>query len=327
MRKLVTVLVIIAVVLIVFFVLGPLYIVEEGQIAVVTRFGAIVSVSNEAGLKLKAPLVDNVARYSKKLISWDGDAQRIPTQEQTFIWVDTTARWRINDARKFYESVNTMEGAFGRLDEVIDSAVRTVIADNLLQEAVRNSDVINTIDRSKAVQLEGGADQSENLARLTATEEVYPPIVKGRNQLSKKMFEIASAITPDYGIELEDIIIRQIRYSDDLTQSVYNRMIKQRNQIAEAYRSSGEGQKAEWLGKLDNEKRAVLSAAYETSEEIKGGADAEATSIYALAYEADPEFFAFWRSIESYRRILPKFRKTLTTDMEYFRDLYNAGGN
>ena len=123
-----------------------------------------------------------------------------------------------------------------------------------------------------------------------------------------------------------DILIRQIRYSDDLTESVYNRMIKERRQIAEFYRSYGEGKKAEWLGKLDNERRSVLSGAYETSETLKGTADATATRIYSDAYGNNAEFFEFWRSIESYKKILPNFRKTLTTDMEYFKYLYSADG-
>ena len=125
------------------------------------------------------------------------------------------------------------------------------------------------------------------------------PIEKGREDLSDEMYTSAARIVPQYGITLSDIIIRQIRYSDDLTQSVFNRMMKERNQVAEAYRSYGEGQKAEWLGKLENDKRSILSEAYEEAENIKGTADAKATEIYASAYEADPEFFEFWRFILS----------------------------
>ena len=264
MRKAVTVLVVIGIVLIIFFVLGPFYVLEEGQQAVVTRFGAVVNTTTEAGLKFKMPLVDNVVKYSKKLLAWDGDAQRIPTQETMFIWVDATARWLIEDPLKFYESVTIMENAYGRLDEVIDSAVRTVISANMLREAVRDSNIINTVDRTDQIdQVQTEEGDIEDIAAFTSTQEIYPDISKGREALSKEMFEIASVITPQYGIILEDIIIRQIRYSEDLTQSVFDRMIKQRNQIAEAYRSYGEGQMAEWVGKMSNEKRAVLSKAYE----------------------------------------------------------------
>jgi len=328
MRKAIVTTVVVIIVLILFFVLGPFYVLEEGQQAVVIRFGRIVSVATDAGLKFKTPMVDNVTRYSKRILAWDGDAQRVPTAENQFIWVDTTARWKINDPQKFYESTTTMEGAYSRLDDVIDSSVRTVISKNFLVEAVRNSDIINEIERQQTYQQDPGeqAEGMEDLASLTATVEVFPSIEKGRSALSDETFALASAITPQYGIELIDIVIRQIRYSDDLTESVYNRMIKDRNQIAEAFRSYGEGKKAEWLGQLDREQRSILSQAYETSEEIKGRADAEATTIYSDSYKLDPDFFEFWRSMESYRMTLPKFRKTLSTDMQYFDYLYNLEG-
>jgi membrane protease subunit HflC len=133
-------------------------------------------------------------------------------------------------------------------------------------------------------------------------------------------------MVPEYGIELIDVVARQIRYSDELTQSVYARMIKERNQIAQAFRSDGEGKKAEWMGRMDNERRSLLSAAYEKAETIRGTADAEATRIYAEAYTQDWNFFDFWRAVESYRTTLPKFDKTLSTGMDYFRYLYSPQG-
>jgi len=321
MNKFIRNLVIILVVLIIVFAAGPFYVLTEGEQAVVTRFGAIVSAETEAGLKFKMPFVDNVVKYPKKLLSWDGDAKRIPTAENQFIWVDATARWQITDPMKFYESVTTLEQAYARMDDVIDSSVRTIISENLLREAVRNSNYINEIEPEDAINMDD-EESSNALRNLTVTETTHDLIEKGRNSLSEEMYNATKLIVPQYGIELKDIIIRQIRYSDDLTQSVYNRMMKERNQVAQAFRSYGEGQKAEWLGKLDNDKRSILSEAYEKSENIKGKADAEATSIYSESYKADPEFFEFWRSIESYRKILPNFNKTLTTDMEYFDYLY-----
>lgn len=324
MRKAITITVVVIIVVIIFFALGPFFVIEEGEQAVVIRFGRIVNVTTEAGFKVKTPMVDNVNRYSKRILSWDGEAQRFPTAENQFVWVDTTARWRISDPQLFYESVTTMEQAYSRLDDVIDSSVRTIISRNSIREAVRNSDIINEIVRVDSFSQEGGeqTEGMESLASLTNTAVEYPPIEKGREELSNETFVLANEITPQFGIELIDIIIRQIRYSDDLTESVYNRMIKERNQIAEAFRSYGEGRKAEWLGSLDREQRDILSQAYEQSETIKGTADAEATQIYAESYSLDLDFFEFWRSMESYRTTLPKFRKTLTTNMEYFDYLY-----
>jgi membrane protease subunit HflC len=141
--------------------------------------------------------------------------------------------------------------------------------------------------------------------------------------MAEEILARSRRLVPEYGIELIDVVTRQIRYSDELTQSVYARMIKERNQIAQAFRSDGEGKKLDWLGRMDNEQRSLLSAAYQQSETIKGTADAEATRIYADAYNRDRNFFDFWRAVESYRTILPKFDKTLSTDMDYFRYLYS----
>jgi membrane protease subunit HflC len=326
MKRTLTTLAIILALVIVFLLLGPFYVVEEGQQAVVTRFGKMVAVNSESGLKFKLPLFDNVVKYPRKILSWDGDAQRLPTAENQFIWVDTTARWKITDPQLFYESVTSLEQGYQRLDDVIDSTVRTVIARNELREAVRNSNVINEIERKTIVERKEEEVDVEELKELTDIKRTYQTVEKGRVALSNVMYETASKNTPEYGIELVDILIRQIRYSDDLTESVYNRMIKERNQIAEAYRSHGQGKKAEWLGKLENEKQTILSQAYKEAETIKGNADAEATRIYAEAYQQDPEFFEFWRSIESYRKILPRFQKTLSTDMNYFKFLYNKEG-
>jgi membrane protease subunit HflC len=151
----------------------------------------------------------------------------------------------------------------------------------------------------------------------------HDPIARGRRQLAEEILARSRRMVPEYGIELIDIVTRQIRYSNELTQSVYARLIKERNQIAQAFRSEGEGRKAEWLGKMDNEKRSILSASYNRAETIRGTADAEATRIYAEAYNRDRGFFDFWRAVESYRGTLPKFAKTLSTDIEYFRYLYS----
>ncbi|OQY33558.1 MAG: HflC protein [Spirochaetaceae bacterium 4572_59] len=305
--------------------LGPFYIVPEGEQAVVTRFGKIVKTETDAGLKFRMPFVDNISRYSRRILSWDGDPQRLPTSENQFIWVDTTARWKINDPAKFYESVTSMNQAYARLDDVIDSAVRTIIAQNPLAESVRSSDqIITASQKDQAAQLASEETESGPNFSFT-TGSTFPNISMGREKVSDGVLERAQIIVPQYGIELIDVVIRQIRYSDDLTLSVYARMITERNQIAQAYRSFGEGQKAEWMGKQVREQKTILSSAYAESEEIKGRADALATKIYADAFGQDPKFYNFWKSMESYKNILPSLEKTLTTDMEYFDYLYNPG--
>ncbi len=325
MKKLITAIVVLAVLVVLLVITGPFYILNEGYQAVVVRFGEIVSTQRDAGIKFKTPFIDNVVVYPKKIQAWDGEPQRIPTLEKQFIWVDTTARWRISDPVKFYASVSSLEEAYGRLDNVIDSAVRTVITQNYLREAVRNTNEIQQTESRESFET-GDVEGSEALGQLTQTEIVHETISKGRRSLAQEMLKVAQELTPEYGIEILDVQVRQIKYSDELTESVYNRMISERKQIAQAFRSFGEGKKAEWLGKLENEKRSILSSAYSESETIKGRADAEATRIYAEAYSRDPQFFSFWRALESYKQTLPKFNKTLSTDMDYFRYLYGTRG-
>ena len=322
MKKLITTLVIIFVLLIIFLLLGPFFVVQEGEVAVITRFGRIENTHVEAGLKIKVPLVDTVVKYPKKIMSWDGDAQRIPTKENQFIWVDTTARWRIVDPALFYQSVNTLPNAILRLNDVIDSTIRTVISENFLNEAVRNSNKINNMRVDEQVQNIDNLEDAEQLRNLTRTETQQESIQIGREVLSQRMLTMAHPFTSVFGIEVIDIVIRQIRYSDDLTQSVYQRMIKERNQIAEAYRSYGQGQQARWVGKTDNDKRSIISQAYAQAEQIKGVADARATQIYAQAYEKDPNFFTLWRTLESYKKTIPNLNKIFSTEMDYFNVLY-----
>ena len=325
MKKAIIALVIGLVLVIAFLAMGPFYVLEEGDQAVVVRLGKIVSVQKDAGLKMRSPFLDVVVRFPKRLMPWDGEPQRIPTKENQFIWVDATARWRIADPVKFYESVSSLDNAYGRLDDVIDSAVRTVISANYLREAVRNSNALIGTGTKESFQT-GDAEDSAALDKLTQTEVSFETIDKGRRKLSAAMLDIVKQIVPEYGIEVLDIVPRQIKYSDELTESVYNRMIKERNQIAGAFRSLGEGKKAEWLGKLENEKRTVLSEAYAKAETAKGEADAKASRVYANAYGKDPSFYDFWRAVESYRQTLPNFTKTLSTDLDYFRYLYGPKG-
>jgi membrane protease subunit HflC len=325
MKKTLIIVAAIAVVVAGILIAGPFFILNEGEEAVVVRFGKIMKVYQDAGLKFRSPFVDDVIKYPKKLLSWDGEKQRIPTKENQFIWVDTTARWRIADPIKFYESVGSLESAYGRLDDVIDSAVRTVISSNYLREAVRNSDEIMKSGAIETFQT-GESEGSSSLEELTISQTQFEKIEKGRKVLSDEMIKIVASIVPEYGIEVLDIIPRQIKYSEELTDSVYQRMIKERNQIAQAFRSYGEGKKAEWLGKLENEQRSILSSAYAKSETLKGKADAEATKIFADAYGRDPSFFEFWKAMESYKATVPNFKKTLSTGMDYFKYLYSPSG-
>jgi membrane protease subunit HflC len=327
MRKTIITLVIIGAALLVISILGPYYILTEGEQAVIVQFGKIVRVDTQAGVHYKVPFVENVVKFSKKVQSWDGDAQRIPTSENQFIWVDTTARWRIADAKKFYESVGSMTQAQGRMDDVIDSEVRKVISKNPLREAVRDSNVISQIKRNTSLASVAGSSETGALSTISAlSENQFDNVTDGRRSLSIQMRNEARAIMPQYGMELIDVVIRQIKYSDDLTQSVYDRMIKERNQIAQAFRSDGEGEKANLLGQTNNKLKQIQSEAERKAKEIKAKADAEALNIRNRAYNQDPDFADYWMALEEYKTILPKFNKTMTTDSDFYKYLYNKRG-
>ncbi|MDC7220623.1 MAG: protease modulator HflC [Spirochaetales bacterium] len=335
MNKLVRTAVIIAVIFVLVMILRPFFIVQEGQQAVVIRFGKLIRTETEAGFKIKMPGIDNVQYYPKKTLSWDGDAKKIPNSDQQYIWVDTTARWRITNPTLFYEAVKTENQAHAKLDDIIESAVKTVIAQYPLEESVRNTNQIIESQQLKAkaeaeaeAEAEAqrqaeGADSSPTLAQAAAGEDEVKEITQGRLKLSEDMLSLAKGNTPKYGIELIDIVIRQIKYSDELTPSVYERMIQERAQKAQFNRSAGEGQKEEWLGLLSKKKDTILSEAYDKSEAIKGEADAKAAAIYAEAYGQDEDFYNFWKAMESYKNTMPGLKKTLTTDMDYFDYLYD----
>ena len=323
-KKIITTSIIIIALAIVFVLMGPFYIINEGQQAVITRFGGIVNTHTQAGLYFKIPFIDQVIMYPKLILSLDGDSQRIPTKENQFIIVDTTSRWQISDPAKFYQSFKTLDNAYNKLSDIIDSSTRTVITQNRLSEIVRSSNIINERNNNDDQSKDEETKEIESLVNVNTTNE---SVQKGRNELCKIMTSEANKLVPEYGITLIDIVPRQIKYSDELTESVYNRMIKERNQIAQAYRSRGEGKKAEWMGKLENEKRKIESEAYKTAEEIKGSADEEAARIYANAYNKDPEFYNFWKSMESYKKTLKEYDATYSTNMDYFKYLYSAQGN
>ncbi len=299
MKKLIGLIFSLIVLFIIILFLGPFYIVQEGEQVVITRMGEVVQTKTEAGLYFKIPVIDIVNTFPKLILSLDGDAQKLQTKENQFIFVDTTCRWKIEDLKTFYQTFKTLNAAYNRISDVIDSATRTVVSQNNLSEIVRSSNNLTGVDN----------------------------VQKGRKQLSQEMTNEAQKILKDYGVNLLDILPRQIKYADEMTQSVYSRMIKERNQIAQLYRSEGEGKKAEWFGKLENEKRSIMSEAYRKAEEIKGAADAEATRIYAQSYSKDPEFYSFWKSMESYKETMDTFDATYSTDMEYFKYLYSKNGS
>ena len=282
------------------------YILREGKQAVITQFGAPVGEPKTvAGLKLKLPFLQRVQFFEKKILIWDGDPNQIPTNDKTFIYMDNTARWRISNALVFLQAVGTVNRAQSLLDDIIDGTVRDLVNKNNLIEIIRSSDWTSDYVMSQR-------DESVQIA---------PPKL-GRDKVSDLVLKTASIITPKYGIELIDVMFKRVNYIESVRLKVYDRMISERKRIAAEKRSLGEGRKAEILGRVERELKEITSGAKREATNIKGKADAEATKIYGEAYSKNPEFYAFQRSLESYRDIVTSNTSLiLSTDSDLFQYL------
>ncbi|MCL2069783.1 MAG: protease modulator HflC [Treponema sp.] len=316
--------VIAAVVIVAVIVMGPLYVINEGEQAVVVQFGRIVNVVTDAGLNVKIPFIDEVVRYPKKIMAWNGEQRGIPTLERQYIIVDVTARWRIANPQVFYESIGTINRAYDILGEIINSEVRTVVAENYFHESVRDSNII--LEREYVEDLGLVDIDVEQITASIGSDVPLEPVTRGRRELAAEILTRSRRMVPEYGIELIDVVTRQIRYSDELTESVYARMIRERNQIAQAIRSEGEGRRANILGQMERDRMTIMSTAEREAQTIMAVADAEAARIYSNSYSQDRTFFEFWRSVESYRATMPGFDLALSTDLDYFRFLYSIQG-
>jgi len=290
---------------------SSVYVVTEAEQAIITQFGKPVGDVKYAGLHFKIPVIQDVHRFEKRIMKWDSAPNQIPTKDKRFIWVDTTARWRIKDPLLFYKSVATERGAQSRLDDIIDSVVRDAVSGRLLAELVRGSDD----EKPRGLQDEKEVFEFEG-------EVVEESELIGREEILDDLLEKARASTPEYGIELLDVQIKRINYVEQVLERVYERMVNERNQVAAEYRSEGEGEKAEILGKMERELKEIRSGAYRTALEIRGKADAEAASIYAGTYNEDKDFYSFLRTLESYKKVIGENgRLVIGTDSDFYRYL------
>ena len=297
---------------------GLFYVVDETQQAVITQFGEpIGDPITEAGLYFKIPIVQTVNYFEKRLLQWDGDPNEIQTLEKRYIWVDTTARWRIKDALKFMQSVRTEVSAQARLDDIIDGATRDVIASHKQIESLRSTNRLLEESENVVVQM----DDFGNI-RQTRVEKIN----LGREQLSLMIKEQSDKLVDNLGIEIIDVRIKRINYIQSVRNKVYDRMISERNAVAANYRSEGQGKRAEIEGRMGKELKNIQAEAYKKSQEIKGQGDAKAIKIYADAYNKDPDFYTFVKTLETYgKTINNKTTLLLSADNEFFNLLNGAG--
>jgi membrane protease subunit HflC len=295
------------IIVVIFFLLGAFYIVDETEQVVITQFGkAIGKPKTDPGLYLKVPIIQKANYFPKNLLAWDGDPGEIPTLDKTFLWVDAFARWKIVDPLKFFETVNNVYAGLGRLDDIIDPAVRNFVTSYPLIETVRMTN------------RELGTLEEE----LEAVPEISPlgEVKTGRAKITKGIMEQAQPKLAEFGIQLVDVKIKRLNYVEEVQRSVYARMIAERKQIAEKFRSEGQGEARKIEGNKEKDLKMITSEAYRTAQEIKGKADAEATKIYAQAYGADPDFYSFVKTLEIYMETLDKESTlVLSTDSEFFK--------
>jgi membrane protease subunit HflC len=296
-----------------FLVFGATYTVSETEQTIITQFGRPVGDPvSEAGLHFKIPFIQEVTRIEKRILEWDGHPNEMPTKDKTYIVVDTFGRWRINDAKQYFLRLRDERSAQSRLDDILGSETRNAIAKHELIEVIRT-----TKDREPV--------RDATLINTPGNIGILYPINLGRAKIEQEIFAKAASKLTDFGIELLDIRFKRINYNESVRSRIFERMISERQQIAERFRSEGAGEAAKILGKKERDILKIESEAYKNVQEIRGVADAKATEIYARAYNQSPEsvgFYEFIKTMETCQEMLDQDSMLiLTTDSDIFRFL------
>jgi len=287
---------------------GAFYVVKEPEQVVITQFGKPVGDPvTEPGLKVKIPLIQKVHRFDKRFLEWDGDANELPTKDKRFIWVDTYARWKITDPLLFFQRLRDERGAQTRLDDILDGETRNAIANHHLVELIRTS------------------NREPTTSELDQDETTLDTIEFGRDVIRQEVLTAAQSRTVDLGIEILDVQFKRIKYVEEVSRKVYERMIAERRRIADRFRSEGEGEASRIQGEKDRELQRIQSEAYKEAREIKGRSDALATNIYAAAYNRSAEsraFYQFLKTMEIYDNTLDgETTLIMSTDGEFYKYL------
>lgn len=301
---------------------GAFFTVHETEQVVLTQFGnpvgdpinAATAAESEAGLHFKIPFVWVVNRFEKRILEWDGRTEEMPTKDKTYISVDTFGRWRISDPLQFFRLFRDERSALSRLDDILGSETRNTIAKHELIEVIRTTKDRQPLRAEELVE-----------ADLTGAVGKLLPIRQGQTALEKEIFDQSKAKLAKSGIELLDVRFKRVNYNDSVQERIFERMISERQQIAERFRSEGAGEAAKILGNMEKELREIESGAYKEVETIKGQADAKATEIYAKAFNQGPEaaeFYQFNRTMELYLEMLGGDSTViLSTDSDLFQYL------
>jgi len=291
------------------------YVVNEAEQVIITQFGKpIGDPVTEPGFHFKIPVIQEAHFFDKRFLEWDGEANQLPTRDKRFIWVDTYARWRINDPLKFFQRLKDERGAQTRLDDILDGETRNAIANHDLVEVVRSTNRTPEVDESQT---------QEELITLA-------PIEVGRDKIRQEILGKAQARTSDLGIEILDLRLKRINYVAEVQAKVFDRMIAERQRIAARFRSEGEGEALRIQGQKERDLKQISSEAYRTAEEIRGKADARATEIYAAAFNRSADsrdFYQFLKSMETLETTVDKDTIfLLSSEGDFYRYLKSSDG-
>lgn len=302
--------VIIAAVLLILLIMDGFYIVDETEQVVITQFGRPIGEAKvEPGIKVKIPFIQVANFFDNRYLEWDGDRNQIPTKDKKFIFVDTYARWEITDPLQFFKRLRDERGAQSRIDDILDGETRNAIASHDLVELVRST---NREPISEGIISE-------------VVEDSLADISVGRDSIQVMIQRLGNQRAKDLGIAIHDFRFKRINYVEEVRQTVYDRMISERQRIAEKFRSEGQGEASRINGEKDRELKTIQSEAFRTAEEIMGQADAEAAAIYNEAYNrssASRELYSFVRSMEAYRNTFDKETSIfISTDSDFYKYL------
>jgi len=308
--------IIVGIVIIFIIVTSSAFVVQETDQVIITQFGKPVGDPIvEPGIHFKIPLMQEANFFEKRFLEWDGAPNQVPTKDKKFIWVNTYARWRITDPLLFFQRLRDERGARSRLDDILDGETRTAVANHVLDELVRSSNR----DFARDSTVIGTGKEREQLA-----------IKYGRDKITREILQAATGRTHDLGIELLDLRFKRINYVEEVRVKVYDRMITERKRIADQYRSEGQGEASKILGSKERELKRITSDAFRQAETIKGKADAEATKIYANAYNRNADtqdFYQFLKTMETYETTFNQDDwLILSSDNDFYKYLKSQRG-